>query len=140
LTKHPKKKSPPQDDSKKDEDQPKTEAAENQDEATRRKKLLDKLFWIRMGLAAMAGVAATFLFESIDGEERRWASIGFMIVIFIVSVMIGKGMRIGLPPSDRKKLVTTGIGSYVFIYLFMWILSYTLTHHPDTGLIPLNPL
>lgn len=139
MTKHPKKKSPPQDDSKKDEDQPKTEA-ENQDEVTRRKKLLDKLFWIRMSLAAMAGVAATFLFESIDGEERRWASIGFMIVIFIVSVMIGKGMRIGLPPSDRKKLVTTGIGSYVFIYLFMWILSYTLTHHPDTGLIPLNPL
>jgi hypothetical protein len=140
LTKHPKKKSPPQDDSKKDEDQPKTEAAENQDEVTRRKKLLDKLFWIRMGLAAMAGVAATFLFESIDGEERRWASIGFMIIIFIASVMIGKGMRIGLPPSDRKKLVTTGIGSYVFIYLFMWILSYTLIHHPDTGLIPLNPL
>jgi len=140
LTKHPKKKSPPQDDPKKDEDQPKTEAAENQDEVTRRKKLLDKLFWIRMGLAAMAGVAATFLFESIDGEERRWASIGFMIVTFIASVMIGRGMRIGLPPSDRKKLVTTGIGSYVFIYLFMWILSYTLTHHPDTGLIPLNPL
>jgi multidrug transporter EmrE-like cation transporter len=140
LTKHPKKKSPPQDDSKKDEDQTKIEAAENQDEVTRRKKLLDKLFWIRMGLAAMAGVAATFLFESIDGEERRWASIGFMIIIFIASVMIGKGMRIGLPPSDRKKLVTTGIGSYVFIYLFMWILSYTLTHHPDTGLIPLNPL
>ncbi len=140
MTKHPKKKSPPQDDSKKDEDQPKTEAAENQDEVTRRKKLLDKLFWIRMGLAAMAGVAATFLFGSIDGEERRWASIGFMIVIFIVSVMIGKGMRIGLPSSDRKKLVTTGIGSFVFIYLFMWILSYTLTHHPDTGLIPLNPL
>ncbi|HEX9845039.1 MAG TPA: hypothetical protein VGA92_01085 [Candidatus Nitrosotenuis sp.] len=140
MTKHPKKKSPPQDDSKKDEDQPKTEAAENQDEVTRRKKLLDKLFWIRMGLAAMAGVAATFLFESIDGEERRWASIGFMIVTFIASVVIGKGMRIGLPSSDRKKLVTTGIGSYVFIYLFMWILSYTLTHHPDTGLIPLNPL
>lgn len=140
MTKHPKKKSPPQDDSKKDEDQPKTEAAENQDEVTRRKKLLDKLFWIRMGLAAMAGVAATFLFESIDGEERRWASIGFMIVTFIASVVIGKGMRIGLPSSNRKKLVTTGIGSYVFIYLFMWILSYTLTHHPDTGLIPLNPL
>jgi hypothetical protein len=60
--KHPKKKSPPQDDSKKDEDKPKTESVENQDELTRRKKLLDKLFWIRMGLAAMGGIAATFLF------------------------------------------------------------------------------
>jgi hypothetical protein len=137
--KHPKKKSPPQDDSKKDEDKPKTESVENQDELTRRKKLLDKLFWIRMGLAAMGGIAATFLFESIDGEERRWVSIGFMISIFIISAVIGKTMRIGLPPSDRKKLVTTGIGSYVFIYLFMWILSYTLIHHPDIGLLPLKP-
>jgi cell division protein FtsW (lipid II flippase) len=93
-----------------------------------------------MGLAAIGGVIATFLFESIEGEERRWASIGFMIIIFIISVIIGKGMKIGLPSSDRKKLVTTGIGSFVFIYLFMWILSYTLTHHPDTGIIPLNPL
>ena len=26
-----------------------------------------------------------------------------------------------LPSSDRKKIVTQGIGSYVFMYLFMWI-------------------
>jgi hypothetical protein len=138
LTKHPKKKSPPQDDSK-DGEQPKIEVPEGQDELARRKKLLDRLFWIRMALAAMGGVAATFLFESIDGEERRWASVGFMIIIFVISAVIGKSMRIGLPPSDRKKLVTTGIGSYVFIYLFMWILSYTLTHHPDIALIPIKP-
>jgi multidrug transporter EmrE-like cation transporter len=138
--KHPKKKSPPQDDPKKDEDKPKEESVESQEELTRRKRLLDRLFWIRVGMAAIAGVIATFLFESIDGEERRWASIGFMIIIFIVSAIIGKGMKIGLPHSDRKKIVTTGIGSYVFIYLFMWILTYTLTHHPDTGIIPINPL
>lgn len=140
MTKHPKKKSPPKDDSNKDDEQPKVEASEGQEEQDRRKRLLDRLFWIRVGLAAIAGVIATFLFESIEGEERRWASIGFMIIVFIFSTIIGKGMKIGLPPSDRKKLVTTGIGSYIFIYLFMWILTYTLTHHPETGLIPLNPL
>ena len=37
-----------------------------------------------------------------------------------------------LPPSDRKKLVTQGIGSYVFLYLFSWIVSYTLTHLGDS--------
>lgn len=91
-------------------------------------------------MAALGGIAATFLFESIDGEERRWASIAFMIIVFIASAVIGKGMKIGLPRSDRKKIVTTGIGSYVFIYLFMWILSYTLVHLPATGAIPLNPI
>ncbi|MEW6044433.1 MAG: hypothetical protein AB1608_09230 [Thermoproteota archaeon] len=139
--KHPKKKKAPEpDDSKKNDEQPKTEPLDNQDEITRRKKLLDRLFWIRVGLAAIAGVIATFLFESIEGEERRWASIGFMIAVFIGSAIIGKGMKIGLPPSDRKKIVTTGIGSYVFIYLFMWILSYTLIHHSDIGINPLNPM
>jgi multidrug transporter EmrE-like cation transporter len=138
--KHPKKKAPNPDDPEKNDDQPKTDSVDSQDEITRRKKLLDKLFWIRIGLAAIGGVVATFLFESIDGEERRWASIGFMIMIFIASAVIGKGMKIGLPPSDRKKLVTTGIGSYVFIYLFMWILSYTLVHLPGAGINPLKPL
>ena len=33
-----------------------------------------------------------------------------------------------LPSSDRKKIVTQGIGSYIFLYLFTWIVSYTLVH------------
>jgi len=139
--KHPKKKTPnPEDPKKNDEQAQGAPPTDSQDEIARRKKLLDKLFWIRIGLAAIAGMAATFLFEPVGGEERRWASIGFMIIVFIASTIIGKGMKIGLPSSDRKKIVTTGIGSYVFIYLFMWILSYTLVHLPSTGINPLKPI
>jgi len=97
------------------------------------KRKLDKLFWIRIALAVLAGTAATFMFDSIEGEERRWTSIIFMIVIFIVSIGIAKGMNLQLPKSDRKKLVTTGIGSYIFIYLFMWILSYTIVNLPNNS-------
>ena len=100
------------------------------------KKKLDKLFWIRIGVAVIAGTAATFIFEPIEGEERRWASIGFMIILFIITVGIGKGMKMQLPSSDRKKLVTQGIGSYVFLYLFMWIVSYTLVNLSATDGIP----
>ena len=92
------------------------------------KRKLDKLFWLRIGLAVIAGTLATFMFDSIEGEERRWTSIAFMITMFIVSIFIGKSMNLKLPKSDRKKLVTTGIGSYIFIYLFMWILTYTLVN------------
>ncbi len=99
------------------------------------KAKLDRLFWVRVGVAIAAGVAATFIFEPILGEERRWASIGFMIVVFIGTVMFGKMMNIRLPPSDRKKLVTQGIGSYIFLYLFMWIVSYTLVNMPEAGII-----
>jgi hypothetical protein len=87
---------------------------------------------MRIALAIIAGVVTTFIFEDIEGEERRWASIGFMISLFFASIIVAKAMKMQLPHSDRKKLVTQGIGSYVFLYLFSWIVSYTLTHLGDT--------
>ena len=97
-------------------------------EKSEKDRKLNKLFWMRVALAIIAGTAATFIFEDIEGEERRWASIGFMIVIFFGTVIVAKGMKMQLPSSDRKKIVTQAIGSYVFLYLFSWIVSYTLTH------------
>ena len=97
-------------------------------EKSEKDRKLNKLFWLRVGLAVIAGTAATFIFEDIEGEDRRWASIAFMIVIFMGTIVVAKGMKMQLPSSDRKKIVTQGIGSYVFIYLFVWILTYTLVH------------
>jgi len=97
-------------------------------EKSEKDRKLNKLFWMRVALAIIAGTAATFIFEGIEGEERRWASIGFMVVVFFGTVIVAKGMKMQLPSSDRKKVVTQAIGSYVFLYLFSWIVSYTLTH------------
>jgi hypothetical protein len=83
---------------------------------------------MRVGLAVIAGAAATFIFEDIEGEERRWASIAFMITVFIGTIIVAKGMKLQLPSSDRKKIVTQAIGSYIFLYLFTWIVTYTLLH------------
>ena len=95
------------------------------------KKRTNTLFWMRFGFALIGGASATFLFEEIEGsEERRWISIGFMIVIFIITCFIAKGMNINFPKADRKKLVTTGMGSFVFLYLFAWIMAYTLLNLP----------
>ncbi|HSG73969.1 MAG TPA: hypothetical protein VLA01_02085 [Nitrosopumilaceae archaeon] len=145
MAKHKKKKSAPTPDpteSKKEENEPKKEdipptekidelvpePVKNEVETADYKKKLDKLFWIRVAFAVIGGIAATFIFEPIEGEERRWASIGFMIILFIVTIGIGKGMKMNLPSSDRKKLVTQAIGSYIFLYLFMWIVSYTIVN------------
>ena len=100
-------------------------------ENTPTKKLEKKLFWFRVVLAGIGGIIATFAFEDISGEERRWASIGFMIILFVASGIVAKTWGIPVPRSDRKKYATAGIGSYVFFYLFMWILSYTLVHAND---------
>lgn len=97
-------------------------------ESSEKDRKLNRLFWIRVALAVIAGTAATFIFEDIEGEDRRWASIGFMIVVFFGTIIVAKGMRMQLPPSDRKKIVTQAIGSYVFLYLFTWIVTYTLAN------------
>jgi hypothetical protein len=107
---------------------PPTEPAVNTAANTEKDRKLNKLFWLRVSLAIIAGTAATFIFEDIEGEERRWASIGFMIIIFAGTIVIAKGMKMQLPSSDRKKIVTQGIGSYIFLYLFIWIVTYTLVH------------
>ena len=113
---------------------PETESSSSESEPTsqtgksEKDKKLDKLFYLRVGFAVIAGTLATFLFEDIQGEERRWASIVFMIIIFIVTIFIAKSMNIQLPSSDKKKIVTQGIGSYIFLYLFVWILTYTIVH------------
>ncbi|MCH8833442.1 MAG: hypothetical protein IIA81_04025 [Thaumarchaeota archaeon] len=105
-----------------------TEPVPGEYDKSRTKYMINVLFWFRVTLAIMGGIAATFIFDSIEGEVRRWTSIAFMIILFIVSIGIAKSMKMQLPRSDRKKLVTTGIGSFVFLYLFSWILSYTLVN------------
>ena len=110
---------------------PPTQPTVSEEQQNITKKRTNMLFWLRIGLALIGGASATFLFEGIeDTEEHRWSSIIFMIVLFIITCFIAKGMKINFPKSDRKKLVTTGIGSFIFMYLFAWIMTYTLLNLP----------
>ena len=100
--------------------------AETFEDKSATKKLTDRLFWMRIVFSVVGGIIATFAFEDIvDVEEKRWTSIGFMIMLFIATAIIAKSWRIRI--ANRKKYVTTGIGSFVFLYLFTWIVSHTLT-------------
>ncbi len=130
MAKHrPHKKEPEKPDPKESENKdPSSDPVVNEVDKERTNRKLRTLFWFRIVLALSAGTLATFLFEQYEGEERRWVSIGFMITIFIITIFIAKEMKLGLPRSDRKKIVTEALGSYVFLYLFMWILTYTIVN------------
>ena len=97
-------------------------------EKSEKDRKLNLLYWMRVILAVAGGMIATFIFENIEGEERRWASIAFMIIVFMGTIVVAKSMKMQLPSSDRKKIVTQAIGSYVFLYLFTWIVTYTLVN------------
>ena len=112
--------------SPKKESKPK-EVEESAEDKSATKKLTDRLFWMRVAFAVIGGIIATFAFEDIeDVEEKRWTSIGFMIMLFIATAIIAKSWKIRMP--NRKKYITTGIGSFVFLYLFVWIVSHTIAN------------
>lgn len=140
MTRHPKKKEPEKKSDSTDpnvKDLPPTEPT-TQAEGTKMKNPLDKLFWIRVGLGVLAGIISALLGNSIDVESRPFMGFGIMIMLFIVSYGIAKAMRIPLPPSDKKKLIMTGIGSYFFMFIFTWILVNTLMHPAAIGLNPIK--
>ena len=109
---------------------------ESAEDKSATKKLTDRLFWMRIVFSVIGGIVATFVFEDIeDVEEKRWTSIGFMIMLFIATAIIAKSWRIRIP--NRKKYITTGIGSFVFLYLFTWIVSYTIVNlETSSSIIP----
>ena len=113
------------------------EVEESAEDKSATKKLTDRLFWMRVVFAVIGGIIATFAFEDIqDVEEKRWTSIGFMIMLFIATAIIAKSWRIRIP--NKKKYITTGIGSFVFLYLFTWIVTYTFvyTSTSSSSIIP----
>ena len=130
LARHPKKKG----DEKPDADDSKDPTGPSaQTEESRIKSGLDKLFWLRVGLAVLAGAISALIGNSMQAH-KGFLGLGIMIILFIVSIGIAKSMKIPILPTEKKKLITTGYGSYILIFVFSWILVTTITH-PSVGIM-----
>jgi hypothetical protein len=132
LARHPKKKGdekPNTDDGTKDNNPTGSSA---QTEESRVKSGLDKLFWLRVGLAVLAGTLSAIIGNPMQ-SHKGFLGLGIMIILFIVSIGIAKSMKIPILPTEKKKLITTGYGSYILIFIFSWILVTTITH-PSVGI------
>lgn len=136
MTRHPKKKDQEKKSGSSDPDvnskSPNDPVAEKM-EGQQTKDPLDKLFWIRVGFGVLAGVIAAQIGNSMDISSRPFLGLAVMVVLFMITYGIAKAMRIPFAPSEKKKLVMTGIGSYFFMFIFTWILVNTVMH-PDIGL------
>lgn len=131
MARHPKKKGdekPDTNDSTKDN----SAGSSSQTEESKVKSGLDKLFWLRVGLGVLAGALSALIGNPIE-SYRIGLGFGIMIILFIVSYVIAKSMKIPIAATEKKKLVTTGYGSYFLMFIFSWILVNTLIH-PDVGI------
>jgi len=88
----------------------------------------DRLYWMRIGFGVLGGVAAYFSFKlqgGVVGEEN-----GFFIAIlvYLASFYVARYLLFKKVPADKLgKLYTVGIGGFVMLYIFTWILLFTLS-------------
>lgn len=101
-------------------------------EESKIKKGLDIVFWVRVGMGILGGTLAAIIGSPMQ-HHRGYLGLGIAILLFIISYAISRSLRVPLPPSDKRKLIMTGIGSYFLMFLFSWILVNTLIH-PDVGI------
>ncbi len=82
----------------------------------------DKLYWLRLGLAAIAGLAAQVL---VGTDFTSGISLG--IAMYLVSYYVARFTWYrGLGREAQGKIYTTGVGSFVLVFLFTWMLLFTM--------------
>ena len=131
MVRHPKKKDEdkkPQPSENPGKDAPPEAPPVTETDESRIKRGLDKVFWMRVGLGILAGAISAILGSPMDVTQRMLAGFGIMIIMFIVSYGAAKSFRVPLLPSDKRKLATTGYGSYFLMFIFSWILINTVIH------------
>ncbi len=131
MVRHPKKKDNdkgPESSENPAKDVPPEEPSIADTDESKIKRGLDKVFWLRVGLGILAGIVAAIFGSPLDTNQRIFIGFGIMIVLFIVSYAIAKSFRIPLLPTDKRKLATTGYGSYFLMFIFSWILVNTIIH------------
>jgi hypothetical protein len=102
--------------------------------------LFDKIYWLRAGLGALAGVSAELLTGCkalippangavcVDGLTPQYANgilLGLMVYLvtfYLLKWTVGKGMAKDL----ERKLYTTGVGTFLMLFIFSWVLLFTL--------------
>jgi len=107
------------------------------------RKMLGRFYWIRVGLAALGGFLAglvglvtplatsnsTTLWNNLKeniANPNAYYGAYIAIFIFLLTYYIGKySILKGINPKDKNRLITQGIGSYVMMFIFTWIVVNT---------------
>jgi hypothetical protein len=82
----------------------------------------DKLYWLRVGLAVLAGVGADVL---VGTDYFNGISLG--IAVYLASFyLVRYTWYKGIDRQSQGKIYSTGIGSFALVFLFTWMLMFTL--------------
>jgi hypothetical protein len=86
---------------------------------------MDKIYWFRVGMGFLAGALADVFFGIDYANGILVALIFFLGSYYLSRFLWGKSFA----KEQMNKLYTTGMGSYVMLFLFSWLLLFTLGVH-----------
>jgi hypothetical protein len=85
----------------------------------------DKLYWLRFGCGIVSGVAADYIWKL---PQIGWYNA--ITVALLAYLLTYYGARYTwyrkLEASKQGKIFTTGVGSFVMLFIFTWVLLATL--------------
>jgi len=103
--------------------------------------VLDKIYWLRTGLGVVVGVSAELLTgckvlvppptsggACVNGLSPDYSTgilLGLFVYLatfYVLKWTVGKGFE----KDQQRKLYTTGVGGYLMLFVFSWVLLYTL--------------
>ncbi|MDA4114053.1 MAG: hypothetical protein OK474_08410 [Thaumarchaeota archaeon] len=85
----------------------------------------DKIFWLRAGLGAIAGVACDLFFGTDFESGVLLAVVIYLASYYLVRRVWGPQFK----PDELTKMYTAGIGSFVLLFIFMYIFLFTVGLH-----------
>jgi len=85
----------------------------------------DRIFWIRVGFGITTGCVSQVLFDNDYPSGILLALVVYLATFYLVKTMWGSKMKAG----DQRKLYTSGAGSFALLFLFFWILLFTVGVH-----------
>ncbi|HYB04065.1 MAG TPA: hypothetical protein VED17_06365 [Nitrososphaerales archaeon] len=108
------------------------------------RKMLGRLYWIRVGFAAVGGFFSglvglvtpvtsnpntTTLWNNLKNNvanPNAYYGAYIAIFVFLITYYLARySILKGINPKDKNRLITQGIGSYIMMFIFSWILFNT---------------
>ena len=103
--------------------------------------ILDKIYWFRAGLGALGGISAELLtgckvlipppasggacVNGLSPDYQVGILLGLFIYLatfYVLKWTVGKTFE----KDQQRKLYTTGVGSFALLFIFSWLILFTL--------------
>jgi len=92
--------------------------------------VLEKIYWLRVGLGVLAAVISAWYSTIVESDiYLLMNSVSLTLIVYLTSYYLIKHRYITQMEKPHK-IFTTGIGIYFLTWIVFWVLLYTIFNYP----------